>query len=321
MTIYGPVRSWRLGYSLGVDPLLPPKTCTFDCVYCQLGSTRRKVDGPEDVKNYVDPQTIRKELASALKKLKQESIDYVTLSGVGEPTLYPKLKELVTNLREEVGDLKIAILTNSSLMWRNEVREALSLLDLVVAKLDAVDEETFQAINRPSPRLRISMIIDGLRRFKEEWGSDKLALQVMLIKDVNNSAEYLMKLSEIICELSPKEVQLNTVLRPPAEKWVKPLELHEMQEAASLIREYSSSNVITAYQPRQVKGELKVSVVEELELKVIDLTRRRPCRISEIASILGLRLEEAESIVKGLVADGSIVEEAYGETIFYKAKV
>jgi len=306
---------------LGVDPLLPPKTCTFDCIYCQLGRTRQKVNGPEDVKNYVNPKAVKEELAVALKKLKREPIDFITLSGVGEPTLHPQLKTLITDLREEAGNMKMAILTNSSLVWKNEVREALGLLDLVVAKLDAINEDTFQAINRPSPRLKLSLITDGLKKFRIEWGSDKLALQVMLIKGLNTSAEYLMKLSEVIYEISPKEVQLNTVLRPPAEKWVKPIALSEMQEVASLIKEFSSSNVVTAYEPRQVKGKLEVFVAEELELKLLDLTRRRPCRISEIASTLGLKIEEAESIIRGLIADGLMAEEIYGTTVFYRAKV
>jgi len=203
--IYGPVPSWRLGRSLGIDPISSDKKiCTFDCVYCQLGSaspfsSERKV--------YVETEKIIDEL----KKLSDVKIDYITFSGMGEPTLAKNLGELikaVKRLRKE----KVAVLTNASLLDRKDVRDELSAADFVVAKLDAPSQELFGRINKASSGTRFDDIVDGIKKFRKEY-KGRLGLQIMFIAENKDKAAEMASLAK---EIEPHEIQINTPLRPCA---------------------------------------------------------------------------------------------------------
>jgi len=203
--VYGPVPSWRLGRSLGID-LLPGqgKTCCFDCIYCQLGvTTNPTVERAEFVK--LDDLT--RELAAA----KGVPADHVTFSGTGEPTLAANLGCAIDKARRELG-LPVAVLTNSALMPREDVRHELSKADVVVAKLDAPDERLFRLINRPVADLSLEEIVDGIRLFRSQW-SGRLALQMMFLTATKSVAD---EMAALAAGLSPDEVQINTPLRPSA---------------------------------------------------------------------------------------------------------
>lgn len=230
--IYGPVPSWRLGRSLGIDLLSTRgKTCSFDCVYCQLGETIHPL---AERREFV---TIPK-LVSELEQVKDIPADYATFSGVGEPTLASNLGQAIEIVKSVLG-LPVAILTNSSLMPREDVRQALAKADLVVAKLDAPTEELFHTINRPSTSYSLNETLRGIRHFRKEFGG-KLALQIMFIETNKGDALEIARIAE---QLSPDEVQLNTPLRPCA---VPPLTLEEM---SSIKRAFSQHrNVMTVYE-------------------------------------------------------------------------
>ena len=203
--IYGPVPSWRLGRSLGIDLLSTKgKTCSFDCIYCQLGKT-------------IHPLTTRKQfvsldrLAAELERVKGIAADYATFSGVGEPTLASNLGEAI-ELAKSVLGLPVAVLTNSSLMTRQDVRHELSLADVVVAKLDAPHEELFRQINRPVMKCTLDEIIRAIGLLRQEY-KGKLALQMMFV-EANKG--YAIEMAGIAEQLSADEVQLNTPLRPCA---------------------------------------------------------------------------------------------------------
>jgi wyosine [tRNA(Phe)-imidazoG37] synthetase (radical SAM superfamily) len=218
--IYGPVPSWRLGRSLGVDAVSTSnKTCSFDCIYCQLGRTRRSLT---ERQVFVQPSQLRQELA----EVRDTPIDYVTFSGVAEPTLAANLGELVAVVRERFVQ-PVAVLTNSSLMKRDDVRRDLALFDVVVAKVDAPDELLYQQINRPFVDYTLTEVLWGIRRFQEEF-QGKLALQMMFVKANRNRAE---EMAEIARELSPGEVQLNTPLRPSPVPPLGPAEMDEIEAA------------------------------------------------------------------------------------------
>jgi len=249
--IYGPVPSWRLGRSLGIDLLSTKgKTCSFDCIYCQLGRT-------------VNPLAKRREfvniakLTEELERAKGVVADYVTFSGVGEPTLASNLGEAI-ELARSVLRLPVAVLTNSSLMTREDVRHELSLADVVVAKVDAPNEELFRKINRPTVKYTLEEIIRAITLFREEYRG-KLALQMMFIEA---NKDYAKEMAGIAEELSPDEVQLNTPLRPCA---VRPL----IPEAiTSIRREFSSlKNVVTVYE---------ATSPEVVPLNLKETLRRRP---------------------------------------------
>ena len=230
-SIYGPVPSWRLGKSLGIDLLsTEAKTCSFDCIYCQLGRT-------------VHPLVERKEfvsiarLAEELETVKNMAADYVTFSGVGEPTLASNLGEAIA-LAKSVLELPVAVLTNSSLMTREDVRHELSLAHVVVAKVDAPNEELFRQINRPCVECTLDEIIRAIMLFREEY-QGKLALQMMFV-DANKS--YAPEMANIAEQLLPDEVQINTPLRPCAVQPLVPEEINTIRQAFSSLR-----GVVTVY--------------------------------------------------------------------------
>jgi wyosine [tRNA(Phe)-imidazoG37] synthetase (radical SAM superfamily) len=230
--IYGPVASWRLGRSLGIDLLSTKgKTCSFDCIYCQLGKT-------------VHPLTERKEfvnldrLAVELKKVREISADYATFSGVGEPTLASNMGEAIKLVKSTL-ELPVAVLTNSSLMAREDVRHDLSLADVVVAKVDAPNEKLFHKINQPIVRYTFAEILCALKLFRKEY-QGKLALQMMFVEE---NKGYALEMARTAKQLLPDEVQINTPLRPCA---VQPL---SPEEIATIRRAFSSlKGIMTVYE-------------------------------------------------------------------------
>ena len=209
--LYGPVPSWRLGRSLGVDPLGSGiKRCTYDCVYCQLGRTP---GGPVRSGAWADPSA----LADELRATAHVPVDYVTFAGMGEPTLASNLGELLQVARA-TRKSRLAVLTNASLLGDPDVRAALSLADCVVAKLDAADEEAFLSINRPRIPCSLSEVVGGIRDFRKGFAGH-LALQIMFLAGNTVQAE---QLAALVRSLQPDEVQLNTPLRPSPEPPLQP---------------------------------------------------------------------------------------------------
>lgn len=249
--IYGPVPSWRLGRSLGIDLLSTQgKTCSYDCIYCQLGRT-------------IQPLTERRELVDIprlvleLQQVKGVPADYATFSGVGEPTLASNLGQAIDVVKSTLG-LPVAVLTNSSLMPREDVRRELARADVVVAKLDAPNEELFHTINRPAIAYSLDEIVQGIRRLRLEYRG-KLALQMMFVEANRGAAS---KLARIAAELSPDEVQINTPLRPCA---VRPLTAWDI---GAVQREFSGlARVVSVYE---------ASRPEVVPLDPNETQRRRP---------------------------------------------
>ena len=228
--IYGPVPSWRLGYSLGIDPVSTgEKVCSFDCVYCQIGKP-----GPLRDKRriFIKCEDIIEELNS-LPPLK---IDYITFSGAGEPTLAANLGEMIRaikNIRQE----KIAVISNASLLYREDVRKDLLAADLVMAKLDAPTQDILTAVNRPIGTIDIGHILSGIKEFKRVY-KGKLALQIMFVEQNKKHAQAIARIAGEIC---PDEVQINTPLRPSK---AKPLSEAELDRIESY---FDGLNTISVY--------------------------------------------------------------------------
>lgn len=249
--IYGPVPSWRLGRSLGVDPVSTRgKTCSFDCIYCQLGRT-------------IYPQTERAEfvtiaqLAKEMEAAKNTVADYVTFSGVAEPTLARNLGQAI-QLARSTFHLPVAILTNSSLMPREDTRRDLALADVVVAKVDAPNEELFRQINRPIIHYSLDEILQGIRHFRSEYRG-KLALQMMFI-EINR--DYASEMARIAEGLAPDEIQINTPLRPCAVKPLAPGDIAAIKQRFANFR-----NVVSVYE---------ASRPDVIPLNLEETLRRRP---------------------------------------------
>jgi len=230
--IYGPVPSWRLGRSLGIDLLSTEgKTCSFDCIYCQL---RKTVHSLTERKQFVSLDR----LAAELERVKDIAADYATFSGVGEPTLASNLGQAI-ELARSILRLPVAVLTNSSLMTRQDVRHDLSLADMVVAKVDAPNEELFRQINQPAVKHTLEEITQAIMLFRKEY-EGKLALQMMFIEANKGYASQMARIAE---QLSPDEVQLNTPLRPCAVLPLSPEDISSIRQAFSKLR-----NVMTVYE-------------------------------------------------------------------------
>ncbi len=235
--VYGPVWSWRLGSSLGIDPIFKGrKVCSFDCVYCQikkaglLTQQRHRFVSSDDVVN----ELRRFPVAGKL--------DFITFSGAGEPTLAENLGEMIKAVKLVRRD-KVAVITNSSLIHDKEVRKDLSLADCVVAKLDASRQEIFQSINHPSGSIQLDDIISGLKSFRE-ISKGKLALQIMF---VDQNKGFAREIAEIAREINPHEVQINTPLRPCKVKALTPPEMEEIEKA------FEGFHVVSVYKaPKKI---------------------------------------------------------------------
>lgn len=237
--VYGPIASWRLGKSLGVDLICSPeKICSFDCIYCQLEKTKKITSKREA---FVSINKVEEEVKNALK---QTTPDVITFSGMGEPTLANNMNEVVELIRR-LTDLPLAILTNSSLLYDKQVQETLRNLDIIVAKLDAPNQELFQRISRPAHGITFEKTLNGIKTMRKNF-QGKFALQIMFMDLNKNYAEEFVKLAK---EIEPDEVQINTPLRPCD---VKPL---PMKELDNIEKHFTGLHTLSVYHSQKPKTE------------------------------------------------------------------
>ncbi|MHC1567031.1 MAG: radical SAM protein [Candidatus Syntropharchaeia archaeon] len=239
-TIYGPVPSWRLGRSLGVDVITRKKICSFDCIYCQLG---KKDEKTVKRRKFVEIEKVKRDLLEVIDSV---SVDVITFSGMGEPTLASNLGEMIEVVRE-ITDLPLAILTNSSLLYLKEVRRALNEIDKVIAKLDVPDEELLQRVNRPHQSISFEKILKGIKEFRKGY-KGKLELQMMFIDENKGCTKRLARLAS---EITPERVEINTPLRPSP---VNPLGKEEIKEIKEIFEE-NGLDTISVYESERIEAE------------------------------------------------------------------
>jgi len=240
-TIYGPVASWRLGRSLGIDLICSKeKFCSFDCTYCQLGPSIHKTT---ERNTFISIETMRAEVAHALKTTE---VDVITFAGTGEPTLAKNMNQAIETLRQ-LTNIPLAVLTNSSLLNQKDIRNTISKLDIVVAKLDAPNEELFQQINQPVDTVSFEDTIKGMKKFKGIF-TGKLAVQIMFLDD---NMHYANEMAQLVKNIRPDEVQINTPLRPCqkqplTEQQLKHIEIPFKQMGLRTISVYTSTKPKTS---------------------------------------------------------------------------
>jgi wyosine [tRNA(Phe)-imidazoG37] synthetase (radical SAM superfamily) len=303
--VFGPVPSRRLGRSLGVD-LTPRKVCSFDCIYCQVGRTTRKTTKREQ---FMAASDIIAEVRAKLKTVPRP--DYITLSGSGEPTLHAGIGEIIDGI-QRITDAPVAVMTNGSLFYDPEVRRACLHADLILPTLDAGDEETFQAINRPAAGLTLARIAEGLEALRREY-SGQIWLEVFLVEGVNSSPEQVRKIGAIAERIRPDRIQLNTAVRPTAEPNVKALSEAALTELAKLLG--PKAEVIADFRRPQ-----EAPRTESRGAEVLDMIRRRPVTVADIAAGLGIAPETAAARVQELLVEKLITRERRGGKEFYRAK-
>jgi len=277
--IYGPVPSRRLGVSLGVD-IIPYKTCSYDCIYCQLGKTTHQT---LERKSYIETSSLLKELKETINL--NSDIDYITFSGSGEPTLNKDIGQMIEKVKK-ITQIPVAILTNGSLLWEDKVREDLSQADLVVPSLDAVSDEIFQRVNRPMKDWGIEKVLDGIKIFCEQF-KGKIYLEIMLVKNINDSEEKIRKINQFVKHLEIDKIQLNTVIRPPADTAAKPLNNEELIKLKTLFDPKLQVELIADFK-RETSKVYRI----DLEQAIIELLKRRPARKEEMAVSLGVHPNE-----------------------------
>ncbi len=289
--IFGPVPSRRLGRSLGVD-VVPFKTCTYDCIYCQLGPTTRKTVARE---YHVPVARVLDELTSALEA--GATPDYVTVSGSGEPTLCQGLAELIAGIKSRTA-IPVAVLTNGSLLWQREVREDMAAADLVIPSLDAGDPEMFAIVNRPDPAITFEKMVSGLHEFRQGFAG-AIWLEVFLLEGLTATPRHVEKIAGFVDKVQPDRVQLNSIARPPADPLARGVAHARLEELAGLCGD--RAEVIMAPPASAVAGGGTTNA-----LRIMELLRRRPCTLQDVATGLGLHPNEVLKYTPALVRDGKI---------------
>lgn len=301
--VFGPVPSRRLGRSLGVD-LVPFKTCTYDCVYCQLGRTTCKTVRR---KCYVPLGNVVKEVKIALAAGLRP--DVITLAGSGEPTLHAGLGELISAIKQ-LTDIPVAVLTNGSLLWKRTVRTALAAADIVIPSLDAGDETLFRYVNRPHPSISFGRMVEGLMAFGRGY-TGRVWLEVFLLGGVTGLETEVAKIARVARRIAPERVQLNTVARPPAENFALPVPREQLERFAAMFG--VPTEVVADYHGSQARAA--VAVYSD---SVFGLLRRRPCTAGEIAAGLGLHNTEVLKCLAVLMRDGSVAAQMESGQLCYR---
>jgi wyosine [tRNA(Phe)-imidazoG37] synthetase (radical SAM superfamily) len=306
MIAFGPVPSRRLGRSLGINNI-PPKVCSYSCAYCQVGRTsemrveRRPFYPPQNIlDDVVDKVKMSRELGLAM--------DYLTFVPDGEPTLDANLGREIEMLKP-LG-IKIAVISNSSLIWDREVREELSKADWISLKVDAVNEKAWRRINRPHRALRLEEILDGILEFSRRY-QGQLATETMLVKGVNDDQRSLQQIADFLAMVQPAKAYLSVPTRPPAEDWVRPPLDDSINLAYQIFcRRLEQVELLVRYE-----GNL-FALTGDVEQDLLSITAVHPMREEAVKKFLE-QAGKGWDAAQRLIDAGQLVETQYGGQRFY----
>jgi len=306
--LFGPVPSRRLGISLGVD-LVPHKVCSLNCIYCEVGRTTNLTTKR---KEYIPLDAVLRELKHYLNQ--KPELDYITFSGAGEPLLHNGIGKVITFIKENYPHYKLAILTNSTLLYDENVRNEILGIDLLLPSLDAVSDNVFKKLNRPNSKLDNNKIIDGLIKFRNNL-SGKIWLEVFIVPGMNDTKTELDLLKSAITKIKPDSVQLNTLDRPGTESWLEPASKQKLEEIADffepllveIIAKFKSRNKVKSYH-------------RNIEQQIIETIKRRPCTDKDLSEILGIHMNEINKYLSELIDEGLVDSKHQERGIFFLAK-
>ena len=309
MIIFGPVPSRRLGRSLGINNI-PPKLCSYSCVYCQIGRTLKM---EIERRAHYKPEEILSEVDKKIEKAKKagEPIDFLSFVPDGEPTLDINLGQEIERLKS--FGVKIAVITNASLIRRPDVREDLAKADLVSLKVDSLREDVWRKINRPHRTLQLSAILSGILAFSKDYGGE-LATETMLIKDLNDTDTYLREIADFLKRLGPITAYLSIPVRPPSEKWVKPPDEKAVNQAYQIFsRKIDRVEYLTGYEGNAF------AFTGNVEEDLLSITSVHPMREQAVREFLEKAGADWSSI-KDLMNRDQIKEVEYEGEKFYMKK-
>jgi len=303
--IFGPVSSRRLGRSLGID-LVPFKTCTYNCVYCECGATTHLTTRR---KTFFPVEELYAELTAFLSS--SPILDFITFSGSGEPTLSLSIGEVIRFLKDNYPSYRVAVLTNGSLLSDPDVRRDLLSADIVLPTLSTVVKQTFLKIHRPDPEIPLESMLMGLVQFRKEY-SGEIWLEVFIIPGINTSDEELAGLLEIIREIKPDRVQLNTLDRPGTEEWVLPANRAELDRVQRML-DTATPEIVESYPSRVQKS----SYVEDPVEQIYEMIKRRPCTVEDLSSATGLHFMEVEKLLREMAHTHDLLVKREDRGLFY----
>lgn len=310
MITFGPVPSRRLGRSLGINNI-PPKICTYSCVYCQLGRTKKMEADPHA---FYDPEEIFKDVKEKMDQTRNagESIDYLTFVAEGEPSLDIHLGREIDLIKS--SGLKVAVITNASLIWNDKVKENLNKADWVSLKIDSVQEQIWRKINRPHRSLKLHKILDNILEFAGEY-EGRLVTETMLVRHLNDNEDHIKNVADFIGQLSSDISYLSVPIRPPAETWVEP------PDEGMLIRAYQ----ILSRQVKDVEYLIgyegnAFAFTGDVKKDLLSITAVHPMREDAVIEFLN-KAEADGSVVDQLINNGMLVEKAFRGKKFYARKL
>ncbi len=307
MKIFGPVPSRRLGMSLGVNNI-PYKICTYSCVYCQIGKAVRM---QSERQAFYNPEELLLEVEEALQKVQNVHTDYITIVPDGEPTLDINLGVLIRRLKT-VG-IPVAVITNSSLIFQETVRDELGEADYVSVKIDAITDLTWKKIDRPYKTMKLKSTLDGIRRFRKGF-SGKLTTETMLVNGLNDTADELTRIADFIKDVDPETAYLSIPTRPPAVSGVLPPDEEAINEGYHIFsKRLSSVEYLTGYE-----GNAFSSTGNAAE-DILSITAVHPMREDAVWALLN-KTGDSWSIVETLIEQKSLQESTYGGHRYYLRK-
>jgi wyosine [tRNA(Phe)-imidazoG37] synthetase (radical SAM superfamily) len=299
--LFGPVPSRRFGRSLGID-LVPFKTCSFDCIFCQLGRTTRRTLARRE---YVPADEVIAELDTWLRS--EGTADYITLAGSGEPTLNSEFGRIIDFARNATG-IPVALLTNGSLLSDPEVRNQAAKASVVKVSLSAWNQCSLEQVNRPARGIEFKRLFEGQWLLRSQFRGE-LWLEVFLVSGINATAKDVAEIAELVKVIAPDRVQLNTAVRPPCEEFAYAVPEERLRELAQLFE--PAAEVIAEY---RCDASAKV---QANEADILDLLERRPCTLEQIGRAFGLHRNEASKYLGKLGRSGRIRQLRKDGEVFY----
>lgn len=303
---YGPVPSRRLGKSLGINNI-PAKVCTYSCVYCQVGRTTRMLN---DRASFYEPQDIVADVQSRLREAKEasERVDYLTFVPDGEPTLDVNLGKEIMLLK--ALEVPVGVITNSSLLWRDDVKEELGKADWVSLKIDAVQEAVWRRIDRPHKIMPMSPILDGMLAFAKSFAG-QLVSETMLVRGLNDTEDGLREVADFLRMLQPSRAYLSIPTRPPAERWVHGPDEEALNRAYQILADkVERVEYLIGYE-----GDAFAST-GDIEKDLLSITAVHPMREKAVSTLLS-RAGSSWEVVDRLAARGDLAKTKYAGQIFY----
>lgn len=305
--IFGPVPSRRLGMSLGLD-IIPLKTCSLNCVYCECGKTTIHTLERDE---YVPLKDILDEIDRYLAP--HPELDVITFAGSGEPTLHSKIDLIINHIRTNYPHYKIALLTNSTLLHQEEVRTSIMWVDYILPSLDAASQATFEKVNNPVKELSVATIIEGLKKLAFEYRG-ALWVEVFIIPGINDTANELFLIKKALKEIHPIRVQINSLDRPGTCDWVKPASPDQLNSIANFFLPLPVEIIARKFTPPQGQPSDTSPDTET----ILSTAKRRPLTIEDIAVALKKNINETRTLVDGLIAQKTLVIETAGGNTFYR---